>query len=466
MKLTLRIALALALVAGFVGALAATGSYISIVHQVKRNVDDSLEARAATLTDGNGHERPNADPDDALPNHRENESCPAYGALLSIAAAQLVAPDGAITPCLLSGVQLRADADVLAQARASGRKILQTQQLDPTGDRLRVVTFVWHDGTVLQIARDLDEAEGALHGLRNRLIEVTLGGVALAALAGWLIARRIVRPVTNLRDAAESIARTQDLTTPIPGSRSADEVGSLSQSFTTMVDALATSRRQQQRLIADASHEMRTPLTSLRTNIELLEHFDRLGPIDRKDTLEAVQVDVGELTYLLTELVELATDRASSEEPVEPVELGDLVTDVISRASRRSSREITVVSEGEARSIDGRPRMLERAISNLVDNAVKYSPSGTPIEVALAGGRVEVRDRGPGIPEADLPHVFERFYRATEARSAAGTGLGLAIVEQIVERHGGRAWATNRPGGGAAVGFEVPVGPAAVPAAG
>jgi two-component system sensor histidine kinase MprB len=295
-----------------------------------------------------------------------------------------------------------------------------------------------------------------LGSLRIRLVGLALAGVAAAGLLGWLVASRIVRPVIRLRDTAESIASTQDLTTPIPAEGDG-EVGSLARSFTTMVEALATSREQQQRLISDAGHEMRTPLTSLRTNLELLERLEELPPDERREVLAAVQLDVDELTHLLTELVELATDRANDDEPAQPVELVDLATDVADRARRRTGRTITVVPDAtNERPVVARPMMVTRAISNLVDNAVKYSPDGT-IEVLVGEGRLEVRDHGPGIPPADQPYVFDRFYRATTTRSAAGSGLGLAIVKQIVDRHGGRVWAVNHPGGGAAVGFELPV---------
>ena len=282
-------------------------------------------------------------------------------------------------------------------------------------------------------------------------------GIALASVLGWLVARRIVRPVVHLRDTAESIATTQDLTTPIradgPG-----EVGSLARSFTTMVGALATSREQQQRLVTDASHEMRTPLTSLRTNLELLEQLDRLPAAERAEVLEAVQVDVGELTHLLTELVELATDGSNDEAPEAlRSRRAGAVRGPSGRCAARAATSRSSRRRPTCRRSPAGPLMLERAVSNLVDNAVKYSPSDGPIEVTVGPGRVEVRDHGPGIAPEDQQLVFERFYRSTSARTEPGSGLGLAIVEQIVRRHGGQAWATNHPDGGAVVGFQLAV---------
>jgi two-component system sensor histidine kinase MprB len=239
-----------------------------------------------------------------------------------------------------------------------------------------------------------------------------------------------------------------------------------------MVESLAESQDQQQRLISDASHEMRTPLTSLRTNLELLARAELAAPgslsaEDRRAVIDDLQFETGELTALLTELVELATDRAGGEESV-PVDLTVLTSGVAERARRRTGRAISVVGPdgtgtgtgtGTGVVVTVRQHMIERAVSNLIDNAVKYSPDGAPVDVIVDGTRVEVRDHGNGIADADLPRIFDRFYRATEARTAPGSGLGLAIVSQIVEGHGGRVFAGNH-GGGAAVGFELPAPPA------
>ena len=450
MSLRWRIVLAMAGVAALVGTLAATGAYITTSRQLYAAVDDSLSARASEANGSHPEDdhRPGRGP--AGP---PDDGCPTAGALQPACAAQLVAADGTVSTCIDGGAALPVDTDVVAAA-LRGSPQIQTVNLDDASYRL--LTVAWHDGGVLLIARNLDEVDDVLTTLRFRLIAVAGAGIAVAGVLGWLVARRIVRPVVHLRDTAESIATTQDLTTPIqvggPG-----EVGSLARSFTTMVGALATSREQQQRLVTDASHEMRTPLTSLRTNLELLEQLDRLPAEERAEVLEAVQVDVGELTHLLTELVELATDGSNDEMP-EALDLGELVRSVVRRAVRRSGRDIEVIETApDLPSITGRPLMLERAVSNLVDNAVKYSPVDGPIEVTVSPGRVEVRDHGPGIALEDQPLVFERFYRSTAARTEPGSGLGLAIVEQIVQRHGGEAWATNAPDGGAVVGFQLAV---------
>jgi two-component system sensor histidine kinase MprB len=299
---------------------------------------------------------------------------------------------------------------------------------------------------------------------------LTLVGVATAAGLGWLLAGRIVRPVRRLRDAAEGIAATNDLSTPLP-TDGPGEVGSLARSLSTMVGALATSRAQQQRLVEDASHELRTPLTTLRTNVELLQRAPDLPEAERAAVLRDLDTESRELTDLANELVELATDRASTDDVPETVDLGELAEVGAARARRRTGRTVRVTTTG-ATTLVGRPRMLERAIANLIDNALKYADADSPVDVVVDGTTVEVRDRGPGIDPADQPLVFERFYRATTARTAPGSGLGLAIVRQIIERHGGEVWARNLTEGtptggdavvGAAVGFRLSEAPASTP---
>ncbi len=436
MSLRWRIAVGLAVIAGVVCAAAATGAYLSTKQQLQNSVDESLLARTREVNNdrgpgGGGRPGPGGGP---------RNDCPQPGDLQPASAAQIVAPDGTITQCILGGPLLPV-TDVG----------FQTTNID--GTPYRILTSSWHEGGVIQIARDLEESQAVLADMRLRLFLLALGGTVAAAALGWWLARRIVRPVVKLRDTAEQIASTQDLTTPIPADGDG-EVGSLARSFTTMVDALATSRAQQQRLITDASHEMRTPLTSLRTNIELLGRANGLPDAQRTEVVDALQLEVGELSDLVAELVELATDSSRSQ-PTEPVVLADIAGDVATRAIRRYGREVTVVSADDLQPIDGQPAQLERAISNLVDNAIKYSPTGSPVEIGVTSTDVVVRDRGPGIAAEDQPHVFDRFYRSTLARGEPGSGLGLAIVQQIVQRHHGRVWATNRPGGGAEVGFSL-----------
>jgi two-component system, OmpR family, sensor histidine kinase MprB len=448
MSLRWRIAIGLAIIAALVSALGATGAYVTTARQLEQNIDQSLLGRAATVNHpdggdpGGGGGRP--DPDDAVAG-----GCPRAGTLQPASTAQLVAANGTVTPCIPGAVALPVDAKDRATGRDDDPR-LRTVTVD--GDRYRMLTVPWHNGGVLQTARALDENDDVLSTLRLRLTLLSLVAILAAAGLGWLFARRLVRPIERLRDVAERIARTQDLAAPVP-QEGGGEIGSLAGSFSTMVDALAASRVQQQQLITDASHELRTPLTSLRTNAELLDRGELLDADQRRSAAQGIRLEVDELTNLVSELVELATDRSSEEEEPEPTRLLDLAADAAERARRRTGRVVDVVDHASV-DVLVRPHMAERAIANLVDNAIKYSTG--PVEVVLDGRRIEVRDRGPGIPAGDLPHVFDRFYRSVAARTEPGSGLGLAIVKQIVDRHDGTVWAAHRDGGGAAVGFELP----------
>jgi len=445
MSLRWRIALGLALIAGLVCALGAAGAYFTTANQLQNSLDDSLLAGARTAVSRGGPGPLNV-PDEFTFNVR----CPPPGVVQPANAAQVVAEDGTVVKCIEGGPDLPVTAQDESLSRDGDLARLRTVTID--GTEYRLLTLQQADGGMLQVARSLEETEEVLSSLRFQLLALSLVGIGAAALLGWAFARRLVRPIERLRDTAEQIARTQDLEAPIPET-GGGEVGSLATSFSTMVDALAVSKRQQQQLVTDASHELRTPLTSLRTNAELLDRPDALNPQQQQRAVQGIRLEVNELTDLVSELVELATDRADDESP-EPVPLLALADDIAERARRRTGREITVRSEGEPATVRVRPHMAERALANLVDNAVKYSP-GT-ITVVVTGRRVEVRDDGPGIAPSDQPHVFDRFYRSAEARTEPGSGLGLAIVKQIVARHDGTVWATTREGGGAVVGFELP----------
>jgi two-component system sensor histidine kinase MprB len=220
-----------------------------------------------------------------------------------------------------------------------------------------------------------------------------------------------------------------------------------------MVAAVGHSQEQQRRLVSDASHEMRTPLTSLRSNVELIGQLDRLPPAERGEVIEDVLADVDELATMLGELVDLASDLRAAE-PEEPISLGDLARAVAQRTERRTGR-VVAVAESNPMEVLARPRQIERAITNLVDNAAKYSPSDRPISIDVTGVAVTVRDRGPGVNPEDLPHIFDRFYRAVEARTQPGSGLGLSIVDEIVRSHRGMVFARNRDDGGLEIGFDL-----------
>ena len=326
----------------------------------------------------------------------------------------------------------------------------------------RVVAVQAGPGRALVIAQKLDSLYTVMNRLSIALPIVGLGGVVLAGLAGVAVARTGLRPVQRLTAATERIAATGDLR-PIPISGS-DELARLTYSFNAMLGALAASREQQRRLVADAGHELRTPLTSLRTNLELLAAADQpdapsLPSEDRAELLVDVRAQVEELSHLVGDLVELARDDAPMIS-TEALDLAEVVERALSRARRRASGiefDVTLARW----TLDGDANALERAVLNLLDNAAKWSPPGGRVRVSMipldaTSIAVEVADGGPGIADADLPHVFDRFFRSEESRTMPGSGLGLSIVAQAVARHGGSVTAGRAPEGGALLALRLP----------
>jgi two-component system sensor histidine kinase MprB len=302
------------------------------------------------------------------------------------------------------------------------------------------------DGLV-RTARPLTEANATIARVRWLLIALTLGGAVAAALLGRLAAAAVLRPVRSLADAVREVTATRDLSQRIPGA-GRDEVGSLAANFNAMLAALAESQRAQQQLIADASHELRTPLTAHRANIELLARPD-LPAQRRPRVLGAAVRGIDELSTLISDLIQAARNGKSVDART-ALALDELVATAIERAQHRAPG-LRFESRLEPYTLTAASTRVERAVDNVLDNAIKWSPTGGTIEIALAGGLVSVRDRGPGIDVADLPHVFDRFYRAAAARGLPGSGLGLAIVKQTVDDHDGSARITNAAGGGTVV---------------
>ncbi|SDV01552.1 two-component system, OmpR family, sensor histidine kinase MprB [Microlunatus sagamiharensis] len=302
-------------------------------------------------------------------------------------------------------------------------------------------------GVALVVGRPLGGTAAVLTSLLVVVATTGLVGVALAAGTGLAVARSGLRPVRQLSGEVERIAETKDLR-PVDVSGAAD-VAVLARSFNDMVDSLAASRERQRRLIADAGHELRTPLTSLRTNVDLLIIDARTSMLkegDRLAILGDVQGQLGEFTKLVGDLVQLARDEG--EATPEPLDFRHVVTAALERARRRGpSLDFDV--ELDPFFVVGVSADLERAVTNLLDNAVKWSPPGGTVRVQLEGNRLRVADEGPGIAEADLPHVFDRFFRADTARTTPGTGLGLSIVAQVVHQHGGVVRAGRSAQGGA-----------------
>ncbi|MDQ1430174.1 MAG: two-component system, OmpR family, sensor histidine kinase MprB [Actinomycetota bacterium] len=368
------------------------------------------------------------------------------------AVQQTIDAQGNVTNKLPGQPSLPIDAQ--DRAIASRQSPSRYRDIQIGGTAYRMITASVKGGGAVQIARRVSETRDVLDVLRTRLVLIALGCIALAALVAWWVMRRATRPIERLTKTAEHIAATQDLTTPIPV-KGDDEVGRLAASFNTMLIALDTSREQQQRLVVDASHELRTPLTAVRTNIDFLGHATTLDAEQRAQLIAETRLELDELTNLVSEMVELATD-VRSEEPVEPISLGEVATDVAARFRRRTGKEIVVEVDGPGE-VEGRRAMLDRAVSNLVDNALKFSPNGEPVQMTVHGGILEVADRGPGIAGEDRERVFDRFYRATTARTLPGSGLGLSIVAQIAVLHGGSVALEERDGGGTVARLTLPV---------
>lgn len=348
---------------------------------------------------------------------------------------------------------LPVDARTRALAAGKGKSFFRDATVD--GLDLRILAERFAPGRVVQFAQSLTEVDHLLSHLRLILILLSLGGILLAALLGQVVARAAVAPVRRLTRAAEHVAETQDLSRRIAPAGD-DEIGRLAISFNAMLDALAASMgaldasvHAQRQLVADASHELRTPVTSLRTNIEILQQAREMDEGERQLLLGDVVEQIEELTRLMNDLIDLAR----GEEPrgaTEDVRLDALVGEAVER-TRRNSPTTPLHMRLEPVLLSGVPARLERAIVNLIDNAVKYSPEGEPVEIELttsSGCELTVRDHGPGISPEDLPHVFDRFYRGAEARGRPGSGLGLAIVRQVVGQHGGTVTAERAPGGG------------------
>jgi len=314
----------------------------------------------------------------------------------------------------------------------------------------RVLTFPGNPGYAVQIFRPLSEVNRTLHRITLFLIFIAAGGMAVAAALGLVVARAALAPVRRLTATTEAVTETRDLSQRIETTgASNDELGRLATSFNTMLGALEESNRAQRQLVADASHELRTPLTSLRTNIEVLARGNEMPPEDREGLLEDVVEQIGEMTALIGELIELARESRPDivVEPAGDVRLDLVTADAVER-TRRNRPTVEFETDLQETLVHGAPSTIERAVANLLDNAAKWSPPGGPVEVVVRDGEVVVRDHGPGISDEDLPYVFDRFYRSRGARGMPGSGLGLAIVKQVAESHGGSVVAEQPDDGG------------------
>ncbi|MBB6173594.1 two-component system sensor histidine kinase MprB [Nocardiopsis mwathae] len=455
-RLVTRFAVSFALVAAFVIVLIGSLAYNTAAYMIRSDAQAEFQATVDSLTQD--LRSPSLGPR------------PGDGTALNFVHSdsftfQVVGPSGAISV----PVKDRTAIEVLP-VRAVDRRIAaeqdpgvaRTREDSDNGEEYRIATVSLGGGTgAIQIGQRLSPTERMLGAMAAQMAGIGVIVLVGAGLAGWLVAERVTGRLKRLTEAAEYVSSTGRLDLEARGAgptgsepAGKDEVGRLGRAFDGMLSRLAGAKEEQRRLVQNASHELRTPLTSLRTNVAVMRRFDRLSPEARRRLIDDLQGETRELTDLVNELVELATDTREDEQPRE-VELREIAENVAERARRRTGREIIV--DADATVVSGRPQALERALSNPVENAAKFdAESRGPIEIVIRDGRVEVRDRGPGVDPAELAHIFERFYRATSARGMSGSGLGLSMTEDIATAHGGHVFAYNREGGGAVIGFTVP----------
>jgi two-component system sensor histidine kinase MprB len=431
--------LAAVCVAGAV-ALVSVGAYVTVYRSLYQEVDDNLVGKANSLVN------------DPTVVQSQGASLPGYFARIAEVRFDIVDAQG---KTLLVNPVVSPPVGETERRVAAGRAPNSIRTDERTGYRVYAARYPYRTGAALVIAQPLQATQDTLGRLAIVLLVVGGAGILLAALAGTAVARGSLRPVLRLTRATEHVARTGDLR-PIPVSGD-DELARLTHSFNTMLGAVAQAQEHQRRLVADAGHELRTPLTSLRTNLELLlaaqaPDAPSLSEKDKAEIHRDLHAQLDELTQLIGDLVELAREDAAHT-AWEPVELAEIVEQAVERARRRAGDVRFDVKILPWRLI-GDGAALERAVLNLLDNAIKFSPSGGTVRVRLGPtgdgfAVLEVADEGPGITDEDLPRVFDRFYRSSEARTLPGSGLGLAIVKQAAVRHGGQVLAGRSPQGGA-----------------
>jgi two-component system, OmpR family, sensor histidine kinase MprB len=433
-----RVILLGALATAIAVASASAVAYFVVRDQLIGEVDDALRARAADIA----HE-PAQRWLFAPPEHFGGPS----GYVQLVRGSDRACTAQGETSCLLP---------VTSQALAAATKGKGPYygDLEVEDTHLRVLTFQVAPNYAVQLARPLDEVDHSLERIRRWLFLIGAIGIAVAAALGLAVSRAALAPVRRLTRTAEHVSETQDLSERIEV-HGHDELSRLASTFNTMLAALEESARAQRQLVSDASHELRTPLTSLRTNIEVLTRDDAMDPVEREQLLRDVGEQLVEMSELVSELVELARGDRQPEEQ-EDVRL-DLVTAEAIERTRRNRPGASFNAHLEQTLVRGVSANIERAVSNLLDNAAKWSPPGAEIDVFVREGEVVVRDRGPGIADEDAPFVFDRFYRAPSARSLPGSGLGLAIVRQVAEAHGGTVTVEAPEGGGTRMRLRLPV---------
>jgi two-component system sensor histidine kinase MprB len=457
MSLRARVSLLVMLTVGLTLTIASIVSYIVVRNEINSRFDEDLFQRAAFASNSSL-----ADPT-VLANSRD---VPFFLNALGVQET-IIEPDG--TPVEPVTVQTTMNGHTIIVHPAApvgqpeldvvaGRHLQNIRTVIESGGAYRVISVRLSNDLTLVLAASLAPTQATLHTLGLVSVLAGLVGIAIAGSAGFLLGRAALRPVERLTVATEYIAQTGDLRRiEVSGN---DELARLTTSFNTMLVALARSQEYQRRLVADAGHELRTPLTSMRTNLDLLAQAmaepdnPRLSAQDRVDLMNDARAQMEELSALISDLVELSRDERPAH-AIEQIDFSDVVERAVQRVQRRAP-SLTYDVQLTPWYLRGDPAALERAVTNLLDNAAKWSPPGGTVSVSLREGALQVADQGPGIADEDLPHIFERFYRSPEARTMPGSGLGLAIVRQVAENHGGRVAAARAPGGGALLGVWLP----------
>ena len=437
MSFRTRLALVAAAAVGIAVVAASVVVYIVVHNQLLGQVDRALESRAVEIANAPVPIHLNGNGDLEVPG-------PPIGVERDF--VQAVPVRGQVLVQEGEGAY-RLPASERDRKAAQGERKSYFSEKEVQGTKFRVLT-ISSSGYAIQIARPLTEVNRTLNRITLFLILIAAGGMAVAAALGLVVSRAALSPVRRLTETTEAVTETRDLSQRIESTSTGDdELGRLATSFNTMLAALEDSSRAQRQLVADASHELRTPLTSLRTNIEVLARENELPQAEREQLLADVVEQIGEMTALIGELIELAREDSAEAEQPEDVRLDLIAADAVERA-RRNRPNVAFSTDLHESFVHGAPSTIERAVANLLDNAAKWSPPGGEVEVGVRDGEVSVRDHGPGIDEEDLPYIFDRFYRARTARGQPGSGLGLAIVKQVADTHGGQVVVERAEGGG------------------
>jgi two-component system, OmpR family, sensor histidine kinase MprB len=437
----------MAAVAGVAVALTvvvlAAAQYEAARSTLRGEIDSALRDRA-TLIDSSPPIAGRGGPTDGDDHHDRVPPNPFGDAAGKV---QYVSPQGTILSSSTTSSQLPVDARAKELAASGTGSYFSDAHV--SGVHLRVLTVGLGQRGAAQIARPLTEVDHALQQLLLVLLAVGAVGILVAAALGGVVARAALAPVSRFTRRTEALTANPDLSQRLE-IEGQDELARLARSFNATLDALERSAEAQRHLVADASHELRTPIASLRANIQVLQDADLLPEADRESLRADIIAELDELTALVGDVVELARGSKPSD-VVDDVRIDQIVRALVERAERRAGDVVVFRSTLQPTVVSGEPERISRAISNLLGNAHKWSPPGGLIEIGLADGTLSIRDHGAGFDETDLPHVFDRFYRADSARGMPGSGLGLAIVRQAAEAHGGWVTAANAPDGGALV---------------